>query len=238
MDRDMVELLETIMEKYRRACDDGWTPDGVHDYRVAIRRTRSYLKFWRGESPRRQRQFQARLRMMQRQTAFVREWDVFRDQFQDTLPDEAIKKGEFARYVQIQGWSQLKATWLDLLEEGKRLKGQPPKDLQDRLRRQTILEAEKEEIDWHRLRIRVKRLRYEMERHKRSSEEAIRSLKAWQDQLGMIQDANTHQKWFAWLGEDDSMVSLGNQTMRAKLMEEAERDLPNLKACINKGTAP
>ena len=234
MDRDLVELLEKIVEQYEMAFNEGWTPDGVHDYRVAIRRTRSYLKFWRGDSPRRQRQFQEHLRMLQRHTAFVREWDVFHNQFQDALTDEAIKKGEFARYVQIQGWSQLKETWLDLLKEGKRLKGQPPKDLQDQLRKRTIREAEKEELDWHRLRIRVKRLRYELERHKQSSKETIRSLKAWQDRLGLIQDADTHLKWFVWLEEEDSMASLGNQTMRAKLVEEAERDLPRLMEILYK----
>ncbi len=234
MDRDLVELLEKAAAQYERGRLEGWTPDDVHDYRVAIRRTRAYLKFWRGVSPRRQKEFRERLRMLQRQTAFVREWDVFYERFSEALAEESIQKGAFARFVQIQGWNESKAVWDELVADGKRLKGQPPKDLQEQLRKRTIREAEKEEINWHRLRIRVKRLRYELERHKKSSKERIQTLKAWQDRLGLIQDTITHQKWFVWLGEEESLASLGNQAMREKLVEEARRDLPQLIKILHK----
>lgn len=228
MDRDLVELLEKAAAQYERGRREGWTLDSVHDYRVAIRRTRAYLKFWRGASPRRQKQFRERLRMLQRQTAFVREWDVFYERFSNILAEESIRKGEFARFVQIQGWNENKSVWDELVAAGKRMEGQPSKDLQGQLRKRAIREAQKEEIDWHQLRIRVKRLRYELERHKESEKGRIQTLKAWQDRLGLIQDTSTHQKWFAWLGEEESLASLGNQAMREKSMEEARRDLPQL----------
>lgn len=233
MDRDLIELLGKAAAQYERGCQEGWTPDDVHDYRVAIRRTRAYLKFWRGVSPRQQKQFRERLHMLQRQTAFVREWDVFYDRFSNVLSEESIRKGEFARFVQVQGWNENKVVWDDLIADGSRLKGQPVKDLQGELRKRMIREAAKEELDWHRLRIRVKRLRYELERHKESSKERIQALKSWQDRLGLIQDAATHQKWFLWLGEEESLASLGNQVMREKSVEEARRDLPQLMKILH-----
>lgn len=234
MDQRLVELIKKVELRMQAGREQGWTPDNVHDYRVAIRRARSYLKFWRCEFPGRQKLLRDQLRALQQQTALVREWDVFLESFRDVLTDESIKKGEFARFVQIQGWIGLEKEWAEVLAKAEKLQGNPAEDRQKRLRRRLIREANGEELDWHRLRIRVKQLRYELERQIEADEEIIQALKDWQDRLGLIQDAQTHRKWFGWLGEEDGMISLGNQATYEKLVEESKRDLPRLLDWVKK----
>lgn len=228
MDRDLMRLLKKAEEQYDQGCKLAWTVDAVHDYRVAIRRTRAYLKFWQAEAPGKARRLRDRLSGLQIQTALVREWDVFLEQYGEALTDRSVEKGEFARFLQIHGWREMREIWSDLIRIGEQLKGKPPKDLQDELKRQVMKELEAKELDWHRLRIRIKRVRYELERQSKKDKEMIQFLKAWQDRLGLIQDADTHEKWFAWLSEEESLASLGNAAMKANLIEEARQALPEL----------
>jgi CHAD domain-containing protein len=237
MEKELVRLLKAAEDQYLKGEASGWDVDAVHDYRVAIRRTRAYLKIWQCDDIKRQKQMQEELRVLQRLTGFVREWDVFAIEFREALSDQAIDRAEFARFIQIQSWKEEREIWQRMVAESEDLNGKLKKDSRDLLLDRILEEIKGEKTSWHRLRIRIKRYRYELERQGKAEPDWIRVLKGWQDLLGLIQDAETNEKWFVWLHEEEGLANLGNRAVKKKLLEEANQALAGFMAQL-KGRLP
>lgn len=226
MDKILIHLLDKAGKKYESGVQEKWTPDAVHDYRVAIRKTRTYLKFWCADSKGRHKWLKTKLVFLQRQTALVREWDVFMEGFGDVLDEKAIGKGKFARLLLVEGFHSAKASWNEIEQVGPKIKGEPESQREEKLLKQIFQESQVAYVNWHRLRIRVKGYRYTLEQKLEVDKKTVEVLKEWQDLLGLIQDGYTNRKWFDCLGEQDTIVRHANEERLNENLKEAKNKLP------------
>ncbi len=228
MDKTLIRLLDKVEKKYERGVQGGWRPDDVHDYRVAIRKARAYLKFWRSDSNGSYKQMKNRLRFLQRQTALVREWDVFFQRFGEAIDERAAEKGKFARFLLVEEFQYAEALWKEVHKVGLKMKGEPLSQTEEKLRERIFRMSEADYVDWHRLRILIKGYRYTLERKSEVDQELVALLVEWQDLLGLIQDGYTNTKWFDWLGEREAMVRHANDELLETNLRGAENKLPDL----------
>lgn len=228
MDKTLIRLIEKVQKKYEQGMQRGWRPDDVHDYRVAIRKARVTLKFWHSESSSLHKRMEMRLRMLQRQTALVREWDVFVGRFGEVIDEKAAEKGRFGRFLLIQDLKRVEVLWRECHADALKMKGESSIRREGKLLQRIFRESEAEYVDWHRLRIQIKGYRYTLEGKTKIDQELVALLIEWQDRLGLIQDGYTNRKWFEWLGEGDTMVHRANEELLASNLKLAEARLPNL----------
>ncbi len=228
MDKTLIRLIEKAQKKYEQGLQRGWLPDDVHDYRVAIRKARATLKFWHSESSALHKRIGMRLRILQRQTALVREWDVFVERFGEVIDEKAVEKGRFGRFLLIQDLKQVGIFWEECHADALKMKGEPSNQREGKLLQRIFRESEAEYVDWHRLRIQIKGYRYTLEGKAKVDQELVALLIEWQDRLGLIQDGYTNRKWFEWLEEGETMVHDANEELLASNMKDAEKRLPNL----------
>ena len=228
MDKTLIHLLEKAEGKYDLGMREKWVPEAVHAYRVAIRKTRTYLKFWHSDSKGADKRLKNRLAFLQRQTALVREWDVFIEVFGEAIDEKSVEKGRFARLLMIDGFKSAAGFWDEIDQVALKLNGEPGNRREEKFRKQIFRESEAEYVDWHRLRIRIKSYRYTLEQKLEIDKESLALLKEWQDLLGLIQDGFTNRKWFDWLGEEDTMIRQGNEELLKEKLREAKNKLPFL----------
>jgi CHAD domain-containing protein len=226
MDKTLIHLLEKVEKKYALGVQKEWMPDEVHAYRVAIRKTRTYLKFWSSDSKGTDRRLKNKLAFLQRQTALVREWDVFIDVFGEVIDEKSLEKGRFARLLLIDGFKSAAVFLNEIDRIASKMNGEPGNLREEKLRKQIFRESEAEYVDWHRLRIRIKSYRYTLEQESEIDKESLAILKEWQDLLGLIQDGLTNRKWFDWLGEQEAMVRHANEELLEENLRKAKTGLP------------
>ncbi|BES66651.1 hypothetical protein SANA_30900 [Gottschalkiaceae bacterium SANA] len=227
MDKTLIHLLEKVEKKYDLGMREEWVPEAVHAYRVAIRKTRSYLKFWHSDSKGTDKQVKNRLVFLQRQTALVREWDVFIEIFGEAIDEKSVEKGRFSRLLMIDGFKYAAGFWDEIDQLALRMNGEADNQREEKLRKQIFCESEAEYVDWHRLRIRIKGYRYTLEQKAVADKEILVLLKEWQDLLGLIQDGLTNRKWFDWLEEKDAMVRHANEDVLQENLRKAKSRLPD-----------
>lgn len=226
MDKILIHLLEKVEGKYELGMREEWVPEAVHAYRVAIRKTRTYLKFRHSDSKGIDKRLKNRLAFLQRQTALVREWDVFIELFGEAVDEKSVEKGRFARLLMIDGFKSAAVFWNEIDRMASKMNGEPGNQREEKLRKQIFRESDAEYVDWHRLRIRIKSYRYTLEQKSEADKESLVLLKEWQDLLGLIQDGLANRKWFDWLEEKDAMVRHANEELLEENLRKAKNGLP------------
>lgn len=213
---DSDRLIEAL-DRFRRAIEAhrgpvvaGEEPEALHDFRVAVRRTRSGLKYSAGVLPRKKRaRFQAEFSRLQDVTGPARDYEVWMAVLPHDDPLRLILAGyydaarrEADTALASRHTKQLLARWhteLAALPSGKTSVSSRESIGQQR---QCVMETasnagiEAAPTDLHRVRKRVKELRYLVELFNESDDRPMRKpLKKLQDALGDVQDVAVQRAW-------------------------------------------
>jgi CHAD domain-containing protein len=235
---DSDRLIEAL-DRFRREIEAnrgpaiiGDEPEALHDFRVAVRRTRSGLKYTAGLLSRKQRKrFQAEFSQLQDVTGPARDYEVW----MASLPDDDPLRGVLAGYydsarrdavteLASRHTKKLMARWhtaLAGLPAGNTAVSSDESIEQQRTR---LMEAaatagvDAPATDLHRLRKRAKELRYLLEFFRAPGDRPLRKpLRKLQEALGDVQDMDVQR---AWLIEHADEVG----TIDVRLKELDERD--------------
>jgi CHAD domain-containing protein len=237
-DTDSDRLIEALdrfrreIEAHRGPAVTGEDPEALHDFRVAVRRTRSGLKYSAGVlSPKKRKQFQAEFSQLQDVTGPARDYEVWIASLSEDDPLRLVLAGYYdaARSDAVEALDsrhtkQLLARWhtaLAALSRGsdavssEETIGEVQRRVMDAAANAGV---EADATDLHRLRKRVKELRYLIELFVDSGQRPLRKpLKKLQDALGDVQDVAVQR---AWLTEHADEVG----PIDVRLKELDERD--------------
>ena len=231
----LIEALDGFrreIEAQRGPAVIGDEPEALHDFRVAVRRTRSGLKYSAGLLSRKQRKrFQAEFSRLQDVTGPARDYEVWMASLPADDPLRLVLGGyhDAARRDAVAALNsrhikKLMARWHTALADLP--SGNTAVSSGDSIGRQhqLVMEAaanagvEADATDLHRLRKRVKELRYLIELFVEAGNRPLRKpLKKLQDALGDVQDVAVQR---AWLGEHAEEV--GPVDVRLKELDERD----------------
>jgi CHAD domain-containing protein len=237
-DTDSDRLIDAL-DRFRREIEAhlgpaviGDEPEALHDLRVAVRRTRSGIKHSAGVLSRTQRRrFQDEFSHLQDVTGPARDYEVWMLSLPDDDPLRLVLAGYYdsARRdavvaLDARHTKKLLARWHTVLAALPR--GNTAVSSEERIdeQQQRVMQAaatagvDAEATDLHRLRKRVKELRYLIELFGNPSRRPLRKpLKKLQDALGDVQDVAVQR---AWLTEHAGEV--GPVDVRLKELDERD----------------
>jgi len=238
METDSDRLIGAL-DGFRRAIEGhrgpavaGEDPEALHDFRVAVRRTRSGLKHSAGLLSRKKRQrFLGEFSRLQDVTGPARDYEVWMASLPDNDPLRLVLAGYYdtARRDAVTALEsrQLRrrlARWhtalADLPRGNKRISSEATIDKQHHrvLRAAATAGAEADAVDLHGLRKRVKELRYLIEVFDDPGRRPLRKpLKKVQDALGDVQDVAVQRAWLAEHADEVGPIDV-------RLKELDERD--------------
>jgi CHAD domain-containing protein len=232
------QLIEAL-DRFRREIEAqrgpavvGADPEALHDFRVAVRRTRSGLKHSAGLLSRKtRRRFQAEFSRLQDVTGPARDYEVWMASLPDDDPLRLVLAGyydaarrEAVTALQSRHIKRLMARWhtvlADLPSGNTRISGEATIGKQHHRVMDAAATAgiAADATDLHRLRKRVKELRYLIELFVNSSNRPLRKpLKKLQDALGDVQDLAVQRAWLVEHAEEVGPIDV-------RLKELDERD--------------
>jgi CHAD domain-containing protein len=231
----LIEALDRFrreIEAHRGPAVTGEEPEALHDFRVAVRRTRSGLKYSAGLLTRKQqKRFQEEFSRLQDVTGPARDYEVWMASLPDDDPLRLVLAGYYdaARRdavvaLESRHTKKLIARWHTTLADLST--GSTAVSSEETIGRQhqRVMEAaanagvDAEASDLHRLRKRVKELRYLIELFVEPGNRPLRKpLKKLQDSLGDVQDAAVQRAWLAEHADEVGPVDI-------RLKELDERD--------------
>lgn len=207
---DAFDRFRREIEAQLRPAVLGTDPEALHDLRVAVRRTRSGLKYSEGLlSKRVRRRFMLEFSRLQDVTGPARDYEVWMAAlphddplrlvlagYHDTARDEATSVlGSRRTRVMLARWHRELAE----LPVGNSAVSSERSISQQRervLAAAALAPVDAAASDLHRMRKRVKELRYLSEVFVRGEEQPLRKpLKKLQDALGNVQDAAVQREW-------------------------------------------
>lgn len=237
-DTDSDRLIEALdrfrreIEVHRGPAVIGEESEALHDFRVAVRRTRSGLKHSAGVlSRKKRRRFQEEFSRLQDVTGPARDYEVWMALLPDDDPLRLVLAGYYdaarrdvVTALDSRHTKQLMARWHTALAALPTGNTAVSSEVSIGQQHQRVMDAaanagiEAEATDLHRLRKRVKELRYLIELFIDSGDRPMRKpLKKLQDALGDVQDVAVQR---AWLTEHAGEVG----PIDVRLKELDERD--------------
>ncbi|MEY2459379.1 MAG: hypothetical protein QOG30_1209 [Acidimicrobiaceae bacterium] len=237
-DTDSDRLIEAF-DRFRREIEAqrgpaviGDEPEALHDFRVAVRRTRSGLKYSKGLLSKKQRnRFQDEFSRLQDVTSAARDYEVWIAALPVDDPLRLVLAGyhdaarhDAATNLDARHTRQLLARWHTALAALPRGNTRVSSEASIGEQKQRVLEAaesagvEADARDLHRLRKRVKELRYLIELFMNDDRRPLRKpLKKLQDALGDVQDVAVQRAWLIEHADEVGPVDV-------RLKELDERD--------------
>jgi CHAD domain-containing protein len=209
----LIEALDRFrrdIEAHRGPAVVGEEPEALHDLRVAVRRTRSGLKYSSGLLSRKQRKrFQAEFSQLQDITGPARDYEVWMASLPEEDPLRVVLAGyydtarhEAATALASRHTKKLMARWHTALADLPAGNTAVSSDKSINEQHERLMEAaatagiEAAPTDLHRLRKRVKELRYLIEFFLDAGNRPLRKpLKKLQDTLGDVQDVAVQRAW-------------------------------------------
>lgn len=237
-DTDSDQLVEAFdrfrrdIEAHRNPAVIGDEPEALHDFRVAVRRTRSGLKHSAGLLSKKDRaRFQAEFSRLQDVTSAARDYEVWLASLPEDDPLRLVLAGYYdgarrdaSGVLDARRTKQLLARWHTVLAALPRGNTRVSSDARIGAQKERVLNAgatagvEADATELHRLRKRVKELRYLVELFMTDERRPLRKpLKKLQDALGEVQDVAVQR---AWLTEHADEV--GPVDVRLKELDERD----------------
>jgi CHAD domain-containing protein len=231
----LIEALDVFrrqIEAHRGPAVIGEEPEALHDFRVAVRRTRSGLKYSAGLLARRPRKrFQDEFSRLQDVTGPARDYEVWMASLPADDPLRLVLAGyydtarrEAVSALDSRHTKKLLARWhtalADLPNGNVAVSSEESIGKQHRLVMAAAADAgvEADATDLHRLRKRVKELRYLVELFVEPGNRPLRKpLKKLQDALGDVQDVAVQRAWLS-----DHAEEVGPVDVRLKELEERD----------------
>jgi CHAD domain-containing protein len=210
----------------------GDEPEALHDFRVALRRTRSGVKHSSGLLSKKKRtRFLDEFSRLQRVTGPARDYEVWMAALPEDDPLRLVLAGYYdaarrdaVAALESRHVKRLFARWHTVLADLRSGKRKVSSEAIIERQRRRVLRAaataglDAPSSDLHRLRRRVKELRYVLEVFVDPERKPVRKLlKKVQDSLGEVQDAAVQR---AWLSEHADEV--GPIDVRLKELDERE----------------
>lgn len=214
---DADRLIEAF-DRFRREIEAqlrpavlGTDPEALHDLRVAVRRTRSGLKHSEGllAKPQRRR-FLREFSRLQAVTGPARDYEVWMAALPHDDPLRLVlagyhdaARGEAVAVLAARDTRVLLARWHRVLASLPESDGTVSSEQIISEQRERVVEAaalapvDAPASDLHRMRKRVKELRYVTEVFSDGRQPSRKSLKKLQDALGEVQDAAVQREWLA-----------------------------------------
>jgi CHAD domain-containing protein len=229
---DAFDRFRRAMEAQRGPAIRGDEPEALHDFRVAVRRTRSGLKHSAGLLPGKQRRrFQRAFSRLQDVTSPARDFEVWMQSLPVDDPLRLVLAGyhDTARrdavvVLEARKTAKLLARWhvelANLPAGNKKVSSDRVIDAQLRRVMQAAAPAtvDAPAADLHRLRKRVKELRYVTELFAADAHRPLRKpLKKLQDALGEVQDVAVQREWLTEHADEVGPIDV-------RLKELDERD--------------
>jgi CHAD domain-containing protein len=220
------------IEAHRGPAVFGYDPEALHDFRVAVRRTRSGLKHSGGLLSKRQRKrFQDEFSRLQDVTSAARDYEVWMAVLPVDDPLRLVLAGYYdtarrnaAETLATRHTQKLLARWHTALAALPRGNTRVSSAASIAAQRQRVLAAaetagvEADAIQLHGLRKRVKELRYLIELFIDEERRPLRKpLKKLQDALGDVQDVAVQRAWLVEHAEEVGPIDV-------RLKELDERD--------------
>jgi CHAD domain-containing protein len=209
----LIEALDGFrreIEAQRGPAVIGVEAEALHDFRVAVRRTRSGLKYSAGLLPPKQRKrFQEAFSRLQDVTGPARDYEVWMASLPDDDPLRLVLAGyydvarrEAVTALESRHTKKLLARWhtalADLPDGNAAVSSEESIGKQHRLVMEVAATAgvDADATELHRLRKRVKELRYLIELFVEPGNRPLRKpLKKLQDALGDVQDVAVQRAW-------------------------------------------
>ena len=231
----LIEALDRFrreIEAHRGPAVAGEEPEALHDLRVAVRRTRSGLKYSSGLLSRKQRKrFQAEFSQLQDITGPARDYEVWMASLPEDDPLRVVLAGyydaarrEAATALASRHTKKLMARWHTVLADLPNGNAAVSSDETIEEQHQRVMDAaatagvDAAATDLHRLRKRVKELRYLLEFFRDAGERPLRKpLKKLQESLGDVQDVTVQRAWLIEHADEVGPVDV-------RLKELDERD--------------
>jgi CHAD domain-containing protein len=210
----------------------GEEPEALHDFRVAVRRTRSGLKHSAGLLSKKQRtRFQEEFSRLQDVTSAARDYEVWMASLPTDDPLKLVLAGcydtarrEASSELDARHTRKLLARWHTVLASLPRGNTSVSSDARIGAQQRRVLAAgmspiiDADATELHGLRKRVKELRYLIELFMTDARRPLRKpLKKLQDALGEVQDVAVQR---AWLTEHADEV--GPVDVRVKELDERD----------------
>jgi CHAD domain-containing protein len=229
---DALDRFRREIEAHRGPAVVGEDPEALHDFRVAVRRTRSGLKYSAGVLSRKERKrFQAEFSRLQDVTGPARDYEVWIASLPEDDPLRLVLAGyydvarrEAVAALESPDTKMLMARWHTALAALPMGNTAVSSEATIGELHQRVMEAaaaagvDAPAEDLHRLRKRVKELRYLIELFVDPGERPVRKpLKKLQDALGDVQDAAVQRAWLT-----EHIDEVGPVDVRLKELDERD----------------
>lgn len=237
---DALDGFRREIEANRGPAVTGDEPEALHDFRVAVRRTRSGLKHNAGLLSRKQRdRFQEEFSRLQDVTGPARDYEVWMASLPDGDPLRLVLAGYYdtarrdaVRALEARHLKRLLARWHTVLADLPSGNTRISSDATIGEQHHRVMKAaatagvNADAGDLHRLRKRVKELRYLIEVFVESGRRPQRKpLKKVQEALGDVQDAAVQRAWLVEHADEVGPVDV-------RLKELDERDAAGRAAYV------